>query len=195
MKHQDIHIEKKDPFANCKLDRGKYAHILSTVVNSDATGFVLAINGKWGTGKTTFVKMWKQLLENNGHKTIYFNAWENDFVSEPMVGILGELKTLANSESEQLFNSILDKASKFSIKIIPALLKGIAKHHLGEEASEIIEKGAEATTDIFEDEIKSYDEKKESLQALKEDLKKFVCEKCKKKPVIFIVDELDTIVR
>lgn len=80
MKHQDIHIEKKDPFANCKLDRGKYAHILSTVVNSDATGFVLAINGKWGTGKTTFVKMWKQLLENNGHKTIYFNAWENDLI-------------------------------------------------------------------------------------------------------------------
>lgn len=191
MKHEDIIINQGNPFANCKLGREPYANILSSIVDSYAKGFVLAINGEWGVGKTTFVKMWRQKLENEGHKTIYFNAWENDFVSEPMVGILGELKSLITSGLEKHFDSILEKAAKFSNKMIPTLAKGIAKKYVGEEFVDLIEKGAEATTALLKDEIKNYDKKKEGLKTLKDDLCDFVSQNSGGKPVVFIIDELD----
>ena len=56
-------IDKEKPFKNCKLDRQQYADILTKVVSQNH-GCVFAIDGKWGSGKTTFVKMWKQSLVN-----------------------------------------------------------------------------------------------------------------------------------
>jgi hypothetical protein len=57
-KHPIIPIEKdKDPFENCKLDRKKYAISLNEIIDFYSNGFVMAVNNKWGTGKTTFIKM------------------------------------------------------------------------------------------------------------------------------------------
>jgi hypothetical protein len=52
IRHSEIEIESGKAFANCKLDRKKYADVLTDLVNSYSEGFVLAINNKWGTGKT-----------------------------------------------------------------------------------------------------------------------------------------------
>ena len=103
IKHNEINISKENPFANCKLDRKKYADVLTNIANSCTYGFVLGINNKWGTGKTTFVKMWQKDLENKGHKTVYFNAWENDFEDNPLTALMGELKTLTKKEGCALF--------------------------------------------------------------------------------------------
>jgi tRNA A37 threonylcarbamoyladenosine biosynthesis protein TsaE len=75
IKHKEIDILAGNPFANCKLDRQQYAKVLTSIVDTYGDGFVLAINNKWGTGKTTFVKMWEQALKDNKYQTVYFNAW------------------------------------------------------------------------------------------------------------------------
>lgn len=191
MRHKDIIIESGNPFVNCKLDREKYADILTSVIDSNRDGFVLAIDGKWGTGKSTFVKMWQRKMADYEYKTLYFNAWENDFVSEPMVGLLGEIQTLITKETEQTFSSILAKAAKFSSKIIPALAKTTASIAGLGVISDAIEAVASATVDSFNDEIKQYDKKKESLTALKQELSQFVKNVCGETPLVFIVDELD----
>ena len=64
IKHHEIEIPQENPFANCKLAREPYARVLTDIANTYADGFVLAINNEWGTGKTTFVKMWQQQLKN-----------------------------------------------------------------------------------------------------------------------------------
>ncbi|MBK9250288.1 MAG: hypothetical protein IPM69_19805 [Ignavibacteria bacterium] len=69
IKHKDIDIPKETPFLNCKLGREKYAKVLTNIVDTYSDGFVLAINNEWGTGKTTFVKMWQQYLVLNNFKT------------------------------------------------------------------------------------------------------------------------------
>jgi ABC-type dipeptide/oligopeptide/nickel transport system ATPase subunit len=96
IKHQELEIPQDSPFQHCKLDRKKYALILTDIVNTYSDGFVLAINNEWGTGKTTFVKMWQQYLNIESFQTVYFNAWENDFDSNPLVPIMSELKTFLN---------------------------------------------------------------------------------------------------
>lgn len=101
LRHQDLIIPSENPFQNCKLSREPYARVLTDIVTTYSDGFVLAINNEWGAGKTTFVKMWEQQLKNEGFKTIYFNAWENDFDSNPLVAIISEFETLVNA----VFNS------------------------------------------------------------------------------------------
>lgn len=76
-KLKDVEIDRHDPFKNDALqDRQQYATLLTKVVNLyGIDGCVMSINGKWGAGKTTFIKMWQQQLINEGYRTVYFNAW------------------------------------------------------------------------------------------------------------------------
>ena len=133
IKHQELEIQKDTPFANCKLERQQYAEVLTKIVELYSDGFVLAINNEWGTGKTTFVKMWKQHLENNDFKTVYFNAWENDFDSNPLVAIMSELKPLINKKNEEVFKSVVNKGAVLAKNVLPAVIKAVAKKYIDVE--------------------------------------------------------------
>ena len=51
-----LEIDPENPVAKDALGRQQYAEILTSVVDAYGhSGRVLAINGKWGSGKTTFV--------------------------------------------------------------------------------------------------------------------------------------------
>src|SRR5690554_6662575 len=97
-----------NPFDNDLLHREQYAEILTDIISNYKQGFVLAINNEWGTGKTTFVEMWKGYLKKQSYETIYFNAWENDFQDEVIMAILSELKKLTG-DSNKLFEKVLEK--------------------------------------------------------------------------------------
>ena len=68
MKCKDIELDIKsgEPFAEDKLDRFPIAKNLTDICETlSESGAVLALDGEWGAGKTTFVKMWRQMLEDN----------------------------------------------------------------------------------------------------------------------------------
>ena len=79
LKTKEIQIPKEDPFRFDVLNRKESSEALTEFVCSSKDPLVICIDALWGQGKTTFLKMWKQHLLNNGIPTIYFNAWENDF--------------------------------------------------------------------------------------------------------------------
>ena len=157
IKHLDLKIDSENPFATCKLDRKKYADVLTSIVSNYADGFVLAINNEWGTGKTTFVKMWQQQLLNQGFETLYFNAWENDFESSPLVAILSELKTLTGDEEKKTFKSLLKKGAVLTKNLLPAAARAAAARYLD---NEILQQGVEdatkSVTEILEREVERY---------------------------------------
>ena len=191
IKHHDIAIPEDNPFANCKLGREPYAEILSQIVNAYSDGFVLAINNEWGAGKTTFVKMWQQQLKNEGFQTIYFNAWENDFDSNPLVALMSELEILTNSKSKKDFKKLLAKGAVLISHTAPAIVKSIFESHLGKSAINAVENATKASTKILEDEIKEYASKKKTIAEFRMELEKFIGQTESNKPLIFIVDELD----
>ena len=194
IKHHEIEIPQENPFANCKLAREPYARVLSDIVNTYADGFVLAINNEWGTGKTTFVKMWQQQLKNDGFQTIYFNAWENDFDSNPLVALISELETLTNAKNKKVFKSVVEKGAVLVKNIAPALAKSLIKKYvvdIDEIAVDVIENATKASTEILEEEIKEYADKKKTIIEFRKELEKFVKQADNTKPLIFIVDELD----
>lgn len=191
IKHNDLLPDEKQPFLNCKLNRKKYADVLTTVVRSYSDGFVLALNGEWGTGKTTFVKMWQASLQNEEFQTIYFNAWENDFENEPMTALLGELKKLVGDETES-YKSLLKKGVIITKNILPALAKGVVSKYIDAGVTlDVIEKSIDAATDLLDKEVEVYVNKKHGLLDFKIELEKYIEKKNCGKPVIFIIDELD----
>ena len=193
-RHYDIFIpdDGTEPFVNCKLNRKQYAEVLTDIVSLYSDGFVLVVNNKWGTGKTTFIKMWEQHLKNKDYKILYFNAWENDFQSDVLVALLAELEVLADSSTEAGFKKVLSKATPLLKKAGLGLVKGLAKKFGADEMMQaIIDGTAEATLDGLEDEIKSYTNRKKGIEEFRESLKAYVETLSNEKPVVFIIDELD----
>jgi hypothetical protein len=192
IKHSEIEINQDNPFSNCKLDRQKYSVVLTNIINSYPFGFVLALNNKWGTGKTTFIKMWEQDLKNNNFQTIYFNAWENDFENNPLTALMGELKTITNADTEPKFKKTLKKAAILSKNIAPIIAKAIADRYINTQGiKEAIIGVTEGLADVFENEVNEYDKKKKSISDFRQSLSEFIANTNEGKPLIFIIDELD----
>ena len=176
----EITPSENEPFAVDKLNRSQYAYSLCNIIDAYSdTGCVLSINGEWGTGKTTFVKMWQKHLKKNNYRTIYFNAWETDYVSDPLIALLGELKEVLGDTDK--FKKVSSTVSKLAI----GAAKSIAKHKLGVDVDYI----SEPINDL----IDGYSKQKKTLSDFKKALIEYVAfiDDNEKTPVIFIIDELD----
>lgn len=192
LKHHLIVPTKEDPFKDCKLNRKQYAEVLTNLVNAYSDGFVMSINSDWGTGKTTFVRMWQKQLEADGFQTIYFNAWENDFDSNPLVAIISEFEALKNESNKATYTKLIRAATIIFKNIVPAGMKAIlAKYTAVKEITDSFENALKDGVEFLEEEIVAYTSKKKSLLEFRKELEEYVQLTSKDKPLIFIIDELD----
>ncbi len=190
-RHSDIEIPSETPFLNCKLNREQYAKNLTSIIENYPEGFVLAINNKWGTGKTTFVKMWEQSLKNSEFTTIYFNAWENDFENNPLTAFIGELQVI-NQKGKEKFNNVVKNAALISKNVAPAILKAFINKYVDSETLvNAISDTSKSFLEIFEEDVKEYSKRKHSISDFKKSLSEFVANESNGKPLVFIIDELD----
>lgn len=185
----ELEVKAKAPFENDALNRHRFASVLNSIIEvySD-TGIVLSINGEWGAGKTTFVRMWRQQLIDNGYRTLYFNAWKTDFYDDALTSILGELKS--EFQCNERFNDIIEKGSKISLSIGEAVIKGLLKKFSGVEI-DALAAGVSALKDQFAESVEAYSKRKTSLDDFKQSLSELVASESNGKPVIFFIDELD----
>ena len=107
----NVEVDVNEPYRNDKLHRRSDGDKLVGIVDAFKTGAVIALDGAWGTGKTTFVQMWKIQLENNKFPVIYYNAWENDIDDEPLFSMMEQLKSLNKKDG-------LDKVFQTGAKVI-----------------------------------------------------------------------------
>ena len=175
---EEIEIPAGNPFFHCALGRGQYAQILTDVVNVyGQSGCVLALEGQWGAGKTTFVKMWRQYLTDKGYNTLYFNAWETDYTADPLIAMLAELKEIGGDESQ--FDKIVSSGGQVFLGIISWLLKKAT----GVDVQEAANMGQEF--------LKEYARQKASFEDFKQKLREFVAFEAAEHPIVFFIDELD----
>lgn len=187
----DIPKEKEgDPFKNCALDRKKYADILTDIVSVySKSGCVLALNGEWGSGKTTFVKMWKQQLEKEKFKTLYFNAWESDYTTDPLIAMLSEFKSLKSKNSN--YKKLISAGGRIALSAGVVIIKDLIKKTTGVD-SDAIGAAVNEISNIGNDYLAEYEKQKSSFEEFKKYLKKFVESNVSEgKPIVFFVDELD----
>ena len=188
-KVKEFEIEDpKEPFKGDKLDRKEYAEVLSSIVETFVGGAVIALNGAWGTGKTTFLKMWKQHLMNEGFPVIYYNAWEDDICEEPMFSMLRVLKELNKVDG-------LDNVFRTGAKVVTGALAGAftaATGVFGEIAKGAVEGGMKQLEESVYESLKEEDDRTKLLHGFKDSLTDFMTTVCNDgKPLVYMVDELD----
>ena len=211
-KLEEIEIDDpQKPFEKCKLDREGFAIRLTNLISYIEQPYVININSEYGTGKTTFVRMWQKLLEKEsyGYKTIMFNAWETDFTESPFAAFLGEIQQFIDEEKqrgkvdfegsiEKVKQSVKELASTGVIKALSSATSGVLSENqirqilqiISDNSSELEKKINAATGG----ELDKYLAQKEAIKTFKDALGEFVDQvygEDSNKPLIFIIDELD----
>ncbi|HEY8890710.1 MAG TPA: P-loop NTPase fold protein [Clostridium sp.] len=194
--YKGIEIPEDDPFINDKFHREEFINNLMSVLHTYDSGLVLSIDSSWGTGKTTFIKMWETHLKNDADfKPIYFNAWENDDSLDPLVPLISLMSDELISENGTKFkdSKLFKIGSKIIKKGVPSLLK-TATHGLLDLSEISIGKDTEKEIEGFSTKIGEtiFDDYKEK-SSLKKQFKKALMEyqQSINKKVIIFIDELD----
>lgn len=193
---KEIDIPLDDPFKNDLLDRKDIEPVLSQFISSGTGAFTFAIDAPWGTGKTTFLKMWQVSLNDKGHQCIYFNAWEVDYAIDPLVPIISSISRRIDERKGKTVG-VIKKLRKVSSSIarraIPAAMKLMTMGVL--DTKEIVETvTANTMADLTEDAINEYENQRDDIKNFKSllsALSKEIGSKDTNSKLIIIVDELD----
>lgn len=194
--YKGIEIPEDEPFINDKFHREDFINNLMTVLHTYDSSLVLSIDSSWGTGKTTFIKMWETHLKNDtDFKPIYFNAWENDDSLDPLVPLISLMSDELISENGAKFkdSKLFKIGSKILKKGVPSILKS-ATHGLLDLSEISISKDTEKDIEGYSSKIGEtiFDDYKEK-SSLKKQFKKALMEyqQSINKKVIIFIDELD----
>lgn len=109
-------------FKEDQLNRKGIAQNLTHIISTKNKPLVISLDSGWGTGKTTFIHMWQDMLMSTEQyqkqfETIYFNAWENDYSKTPLIDIFIELETCINNNTPEL-KKAFDKMKMFFLDTI-----------------------------------------------------------------------------
>lgn len=202
-KCQPIEIDADNPFKNDALGRKENIENLTQFITSFEQSIVLCIDGGWGQGKTTFIKMWQQYLKKRNITTIYFNAWENDYTEDALIALIGEislsiekLKVQDKTKAEKIIAPIYKYAAKFAKAVAPSAANLSIKAISGglTNADELAKTLGALGESLVKEQIKKYEESRRTLSKFKEELSKLA--QCytggdKQKPLVIFIDELD----
>ena len=167
-----------NPWEDDKLDREGCAKKLTAVIQGQIAPMTISVNGEWGSGKTFMLKRWQRQLTKDGYTAIYFNAWEDDFLADPLVAILGQLQAV-----------LMGKLGGVVKKNLSVFYKVIRNGSLRFVTAGCVDPAdLESGRNLLDD----YAESIVSRAELKEALEKLVAMLPQDKmPLVFIVDELD----
>lgn len=211
MKIQQIYNE--DLFQRKKFIRT----LMEYIQNYENECKVISIHSPWGTGKTTFIEIWRYYLSVNEdlkdkYYTLYFNAWENDDSKNPLISILIELNEIPEFKNSSEYKILITAASVLSTKAPKFFLRALlgflplnleAKTEINDFFSSLIDYG------ISLDTIKEAFKDKNELEKLSEKFNEFNVEIIRKKvkklftqtlqnfqqktnkKILFFIDELD----
>ncbi len=191
IKLSESDIDESNPWADDALKRRLCAETLTNFLKEQNSALTVALNGPWGTGKTFFLKRWAQDLKNSGHKVIYFNAWQDDCLEDPLVAIVGLLwQNLKGGTFDEVCSSLKEAAVPVLRKVGIGLLNqgfkistGISVEAISEEC---LKTGCESAFDEYEKQTKYREDFKKRLQEFTDKIFKETGSS-----LVFIVDELD----
>lgn len=192
------------------LGRKEVAEFLQNLLERDDEIKVINVDSPWGTGKTFFLKNWKQQLEEN-HAVVYFNAWEKDYTGDPFVSLVSIIKDQLGQQvgdidgQSKVVQKFKDKAQETFFATAPTALKYIGKSlirrstgldvdGLSAEVAGVVEQASDVAINSIIDDFKNSEKVIEDFEITFSNLVRKAA-KCKsgsdKVPVYILIDELD----
>ena len=182
LKSQDkslAEIDLSNIWKDDALNRDRDASNLEALIAGQEGPLTLCLDGAWGTGKTFFLRRFKSQWEASGGKALYFNAWEDDNLDDPLIALIGQLWPLLKPSG---MGGFVDNIKKCTIP----LLKKIALNRVGVDGKDVSSSASNAFDEYAD------------LQASRQQLKECLTEiadtifNSSHRPLLFIVDELDS---
>ena len=189
-----------NPWGDDLLNRKDLADNLTNLVKDlEDPSLSICVDGAWGTGKTFFLERWQYHLEKLGFPSpIYFNAWEDDFIENPLISILGQLNShfkQRNIEVRGLLEASTSYArlAAYDLAIVG---KGLLKKNTGVDFGELTKDPKEAWGST--NPIRAYlalDQERKVLIGELNRMSRQALESANNgeepRPIVFIIDELD----
>lgn len=198
MKDFLIEMPEENPFKNDRFDRKSIVDNFMNIIENIDESLIISIDSGFGTGKTTLIKMWELFINNSDefkdkYETLYFNAWSNDYMEDPLIAILSEIEINDKSQEGSTLEAVKNFGKKISKPVISTALKiatsgliNIDSVELGDNVERYLPELAGKLGDaLVNDAVKS----KETRSLFKERMINFQDESNKK--VLFFIDELD----
>lgn len=190
----------KDTILKNILKRNKKLVMLSKILLNQKTNAIISIDGKWGSGKTFFVKQFEYVIKNieqfsdnkifeqnsidvmkklnKNSIIIYYNAWENDDHANPLESIIYNVL----NEFPKYRDYISDNNDMFRV-FKDCMINFVEKSSLGIIKAENL-KNLKSFQEIA-DSIQTTEEKKNAFNKLIDSILK------ENKRLILVIDELD----
>ena len=189
-----------NPWGDDLLNRKDLADNLTNLVKDlEDPSLSICIDGAWGTGKTFFLERWKYHLEKVGFPSpIYFNAWEDDFIENPLISILGQLNSHFKQRKMEV-RGLLEASTSYARLAAYDLAivgKGLLKKNTGVDFGELTKDPKEAWGST--NPIRAYLALDQERKVLIEELNRMSRQALESannveepRPIVFIIDELD----
>jgi len=178
-----------EPVSCDTLGRKQLVKGLVAAVKECETPFVLAINGQWGSGKTSILKCMEHEInveKSKNFRSVWFSPWKFQFEDSPAVSLLQQIRHTAIKEKWISTDRLKKEVSKL-LNIVGTLAGEIVfKAVTGQSVStaDIMNQGA-----AFEE---KYFEAKQLTSRMQDEFKKVIDELVGKNGrLIFFIDDLD----
>lgn len=181
------------------LGRKKVSKSLSALLDRIEDPLVIALDGRWGTGKSYFLKRWvgAHQRQNDGKAlTLYFDAFANDYLSDPLVALVSALTDRIPKEDIEKLDRLKSAATKF-IKPLARIGLNIATFGAKEGLNDL----GDAVADAFGGEaakaVDNFWQQEEGRQAAMENFRDALSnlvegpEGSDPIPLVIVIDELD----
>lgn len=177
------------------VSRKKDIDVLFEIINNrdiykenSENGLVILLNGSWGSGKTTFLNELEKYINESELYELFsnYNSYEYDFYENAYLPFFASIENKIKLKSE--FNNLIKCTSKnvFNGVITSsyAIINSLLKKNLNLDINDIKDNLMGIQNEELLQEFKVFKKCKEKIISSLE-------KKCKKKPQIFIIDELD----
>lgn len=211
-------VEEPDDYTTkCVIDRSEFGGFLTHLVRNTTEPLVIAIDGRWGEGKTTFVKIWRNQLECRGKwepeketkrvPTLYIDAFKMEATDDIFISLVAEIDSFVseNCGDAEKLKALRKAAIKVGVNLLPkvanAALRTVSLNVLDSSLLEGVKFDRDALArnlsaqaeKLLEDRLRSLVDQKEIMDDFREKLTVLpaAIKKNPSKQMVIIIDELD----
>ena len=202
-------VEEGDSFTKDALDRKGYGEALRNLVANSSDALVISLDGKWGEGKTTFVKMWQGLLSESNIPNLYVDAFANDYVDDAFITVASAITNYAENNIKKDHREKLAELKEKSKKVGGQLLSWSAKigvkaatlgiindsdiEELKDIKGDLSKTASDLVADFVEERIATHSNDVALIQSFRGMLSELPSKLQNEgdKPLVIIIDELD----
>jgi len=202
-------IDNTEGFKQDILERKGFGESLLNLIENSEDELVISLDGRWGEGKTTFVKMWQGLLSEKDIPNIYIDSFANDYIEDAFISIAGSITSYAEDNikksKDKKIKEFKSTAKNVGVQLLSWTAKiGLKAVTLGAVKDSDIEGLKEIKYDIAKDvssvagdfvceRLSSHAKDIQLLELFKKSLSELSVNLSSEsnKPLVIIIDELD----